>query len=151
MKLTSVSHVGVRTRDRARSEAFYVDLLGLRPHPSKANWLATGDGTYGIHLMPAGAGSHDGKDVADCARHVALATGDLEGVVDELLAAGYEPFQGDLNDSRRALTDSTDLGFGIGTVLVLDPDGNVVEFVDRNRGIFLDVLGPESAEESDHE
>ena len=40
---------------------------------------------------------------------------------------------------RRYLTDTGDLTFGIGTVFVMDPDGNVMEFVNPARGIFAQM------------
>ena len=45
-----------------------------------------------------------------------------------LLARGLKPFQAEIDATkRRELTDASDLTFGIGTVLVTDPEGNIVE------------------------
>lgn len=141
MQIKGVNHVGVRALDRARSERFYAGVLGLRPHPTKANWLRSEDGSFSVHLMPGTAKSNDGNDETDLARHFALESDDLEGVVDGLLAAGLEPFQANLTgEERKTLTDSNDLSFGIGTVFVFDPDNNLIEFVDPTRGIFPEVL-----------
>jgi catechol 2,3-dioxygenase-like lactoylglutathione lyase family enzyme len=137
-----LNHVGIRALDPARSAAFYVGVLGLEPHPTKKNWLRTKDKEFSVHLMPETERSTDRNDAADLARHFALESDDLEGVVDGLLAAGYKPFQSDLKaEHRKELTDSRDLTFGIGTIFVFDPDKNLVEFVDRTRGIFPEVLG----------
>ena len=142
MRLLSLNHIGVRATNRQRSEDFYIGVLGLVQHPTKTNWLRTLDGEFSVHLMPGTDGSNDGNDNADLARHVALETDDLEAVVDELLAQGLKPFQGDITATKRKpLTDSSDLTFGIGTVFVFDPDMNLVEFIDRRRGIFLQTLG----------
>jgi len=132
--------MGVRAVDQARSEAFYVGVLGLEPHPSKNNWLRTKNRDLSVHLMPGTERSTDGNDVADLARHFALESDDLEGVFDGLLAAGYTPFQAELTGKRKELADSRDLTFGIGTVFAFDPDNNLVEFVDPTRGIFQEVL-----------
>lgn len=141
MRIKSVNHVGIRSLDRAASEHFYVGILGLQPHPTKTNWLHTADGHFGIHLMPGTDKSDDGNDNADLARHFALESDDLEGVVDGLLAASLKPFQADITaQHRKELSDSSDLTFGIGTVFVFDPDMNLVEFVDPTRGIFPDIL-----------
>ena len=140
MKIKSVNHVGVRSLDKDRSKRFYVDVLGLVPHPTKDNWLHGADGRFSVHLMP-GKKETEANDHIDLARHLALESDDLEGVVDGLLAAGLKPFQADLTaQHRRELTDSSDLTFGIGTVFVFDPDGNLVEIVDPARGIFPDIL-----------
>jgi catechol 2,3-dioxygenase-like lactoylglutathione lyase family enzyme len=138
--INRLNHVAVRAVDRARSEAFYVGVLGLEPHPTKHNWLRTKNRELGVHLMPGTERSTDGNDVADLARHFALESDDLEGVVDGLLAAGYTPFQAELTGKRKELADSRDLTFGIGTIFVFDPDNNLVEFVDPTRGIFQKVL-----------
>jgi hypothetical protein len=37
---------------------------------------------------------------------------------------------------RRELTDASDLTFGIGTVFITDPEGNVIEFMQADRGVF---------------
>ena len=141
MRISNVNHVGIRALDKARSERFYVGVLGLRPHPTKTNWLRTENGEFMVHLMPGTTRSSDGNDATDMARHFALETDDLKGVVDGLLAAGLKPFQADLTgEHRKELADSNDLSFGIGTVFLFDPDNNLLEFVDRTRGIFPDIL-----------
>lgn len=141
MRIKSMNHVGVRSLDQDRSKRFYVDVLGLTPHPTKANWLHGADGRFSLHLMPGTTKSNDGHDDADLARHFALESDDLEGVVEGLLAAGLKPFQADLTaQHRKELADASDLTFGIGTVFVFDPDGNLVEFVDPTRGLFPEVL-----------
>ena len=141
MKLEKVNHVGVRSLDKETSKAFYIGILGLVPHRTKDNWLQTQDGQFSVHLMPGTEKSNPGNDDADLARHFAFQSNDLEGVVDDLLKAGLRPFQGTLDTKhRKELTDSSDLTFGIGTIFVFDPDGNLVEFVDPRRGIFPEVL-----------
>ena len=58
--------------------------------------------------------------------------------MEALLAHGFEPFQTGLSaHERKQVTSAQEpLDYGIGTVFVLDPGGNVVEFIQRNRGIF---------------
>ena len=142
MRITRLNHIGIRSLDRARTEQFYVGVLGLKPHPTKTNWLRTEDGELDVHIMPGTDRSNDGNDHADLARHLALETNDLEGVVDDLIAAGLKPFQSDITGKNlKDLSDSSDLSYGIGTVFVWDPDNNLVEFVDKKRGILAQVLG----------
>ena len=145
MKIIQFSHVGVRALDRAASEAFYVQVLGLKQHPTKNNWLRTQDGEFSVHLMPGTDRSNDGNDVTDLARHFALETDDLEGVAKDLISAGYKPFQANITgQERRELVSSEDVTFGIGTIFVFDPDGNLIEFIDRTRGIFPQILADAS-------
>jgi catechol 2,3-dioxygenase-like lactoylglutathione lyase family enzyme len=49
VKLKQVNHVGIRTKDREKLERFYVEVLGLTPHPEKRNWLKVGDSNTLIH------------------------------------------------------------------------------------------------------
>jgi hypothetical protein len=80
-------------------------------------------------------------DTSDYARHVCLEAESLEEVVMTLLARGLKPFQAEIDATkRRELTDASDLTFGIGTVFVTDPEGNIVEFMqaDHRRQPALD-------------
>ena len=86
MKLKQVNHVGIRTKDREKLQRFYVEVLGLAPHPEKRNWLKVGDSNTLIHLMPVN-GSAEGDDTSDYARHVCLEAESLEEVVTTLLGA----------------------------------------------------------------
>ena len=89
-----------------------------------------------IHLMPIN-GSAEGNDTSDCARHVWLEVESLEEVVTTLLARRIKPFQCEIDATkRRELADASDLTFGIGTVFITDPEGNVIEFMQDNRGVF---------------
>jgi catechol 2,3-dioxygenase-like lactoylglutathione lyase family enzyme len=136
VKLKQVNHVGIRTKDREKLERFYVEVLGLVPHPEKRNWLKVGDSNTLIHLMPVN-GSAEGNDMSDYARHVCLEAESLEEVVTTMLARGIKPFQCEIDATkRRELADASDLTFGIGTVFITDPEGNVIEFMQADRGVF---------------
>jgi catechol 2,3-dioxygenase-like lactoylglutathione lyase family enzyme len=126
----------MRVADLERARRFYTDILGLEPHPEKANWLGYGQGCP-IHLMER---TRTGEDVDDPARHVALRVDRLEDVVALLLDHGCAPFQSDVQQrEHRPITSAHQrLDFGIGTVFVRDADGNLIEFVERGRGIFSD-------------
>jgi catechol 2,3-dioxygenase-like lactoylglutathione lyase family enzyme len=61
----------------------------------------------------------------------------LESILAILLEAGLSPFQANLKGEQRPIVSRDQpLDFGIGTIFVHDPDGNIVEFVERGRGIF---------------
>ena len=136
-------HTGVRTFDLDESRAFYCGILGMEANPAKENWLGVpGVDHQFVHLMPAKgvprpseSARENGRDGAD---HVALETHDLHAVVARLLETGCKPFQTELDFSKRRDVTSADqpLDFGIGTVFVIDPAGNVVEFIQRDRGVF---------------
>lgn len=134
MHFHGINHVSLRVADLDRARGFYTRVLGLEPHPQRSNWLGLGQGCP-IHLMQP---TLSGTDVQDPAHHVALEVSQLEDVVALLLAHGCKPFQSDVTqqDHRPITSPDQALDFGIGTVFVLDPDGNVVEFIEKGRGIF---------------
>jgi catechol 2,3-dioxygenase-like lactoylglutathione lyase family enzyme len=136
MKLTGVQHISMRVADFERARQFYVEVLGFAPHPQKSNWLGHGQGCP-IHLMLR---TRPGEDTDDPSRHIALRVDRLENAVARLLEHGYTPFQADVKQSEHRPIRSVDqpLDFGIGTVFVRDPDGNLIEFVEKDRGIFGD-------------
>ena len=71
-KLLALNHVGVRTTKVKEMEHFYIDILGMERHPTKANWLLVND-TYAVHLMPPLAElSDEAAFTVDAARHFAL-------------------------------------------------------------------------------
>ena len=71
-KLLALNHVGVRTTKVKEMEHFYIDILGMQRHPTKANWLLVND-TYAVHLMPPLAElSDEAAFTVDAARHFAL-------------------------------------------------------------------------------
>lgn len=138
MKVKRLHHVGVPVQDMHRAEQFYVGVLGFKPCPGKANWLWAGD-DYSVHLMPARVpgGPHQP------ARHFAFEVERLADVAALLLEHGLRPYQltGDQAQRRDISTSDASLDFGIGTIFVEDPDGNTLEFIQSDRGIFAEILG----------
>jgi catechol 2,3-dioxygenase-like lactoylglutathione lyase family enzyme len=131
----TLNHVSLRVTSLAQACRFYTGVLGLEPHPQKPNWMGFGQGCL-IHLMEPTLDSADAA--VDPARHVALEVSSLEAVVTLLLRHGLKPYQAtvDQRQFREITSTGTPLDFGIGTVFVKDPDGNVIEFVQKGRGIF---------------
>lgn len=117
----------------ARAKAFWCGTLGLCAFKDKDNWLGWDGRTFPIHLMPP-----DEQPVGmQLSKHIALEVDALEDVLARLLDAEIEPFQVALTGARRAVVARDQpLDFGIGTLFVCDPDGNVIEFVQKGRGIF---------------
>ena len=67
----------------------------------------------------------------------------LDEAARHLLACGLRPYQVTVDQAQRHDVVSPDdpLAFGIGTLFVDDPDGNTVEFLQRDRGITAEILG----------
>jgi catechol 2,3-dioxygenase-like lactoylglutathione lyase family enzyme len=131
-------HIGVPVQNMDRAEAFYVGILGLTPCEQKSNWLFAGD-HFSVHLMP----SRPDLEKVNPARHFTLEVARLEEIAGLLLTHGLRPYQLTVDQARRHDITSADepLDFGIGTIFVEDPDGNTVEFLQRDRGITAEILG----------
>lgn len=144
MTIKSINHVGIRVHDMEKAAEFYSKVFGFKPNPKKLNWLLLENGQM-VHLMPGTSDSDEGRDIGDLARHFALEVDSLEATAALLLRHGLKPFQAELNKpdgskpGRRDITDTSDLTYGIGTIFVEDPDGNIIEFIDPSRGIFAEV------------
>lgn len=94
-------------------------------------------GGYPVHLMAGTELSADGRDHTDLARHFAIEVESLREVAKTLLSHGLRPFQSGFEiKERRDVTAAGDLSYGIGTIFVDDPDGNIVEFVQTGQGIY---------------
>ena len=90
--------------------------------------------------MPATEHSDPGRDTTNLAQHVVFEVESLEETVLHLLRHGLTPFQSGLDlAQRRYFKDAGDLAVDIGTVFVINPDGNVMDFVDPARDIFARV------------
>ena len=122
--LTGILHATFLTADLSQSRAFYEDILGLKPNPSRPTmsfdgvWYDVADKQQ-IHLMllpnpetglqrPA----HGGRD-----RHVALAVSDIEKLIARL------------DQAKIAYTLSKS---GRPALFCRDPDGNALEFIASN-------------------
>ena len=112
MQPIGVHHVSLMTPDVEATQRFYVEVLGLtvredRPDfgPIGGVWLNAGD--QQVHLVEGAVPNRAGQ-------HFALQVDDLDAVVSELRAKGYE------------VKDPFDSGVGRQTT-VDDPVGNMVE------------------------
>lgn len=134
--IEKLHHVGIPTVNFQKMQGFYARMLGLEAHPDKPNWLRAGDG-FSVHLMP----SETQPGQARIEQHFALLVDSLQDVVAHLLREGLMPFQATLDAKAiHYVTDEADpLDFGIGTVFLLDPENNTVEFLEKNKGIFAKI------------
>jgi catechol 2,3-dioxygenase-like lactoylglutathione lyase family enzyme len=143
--IEAINHVGLVVSDLRAAERFYVDILGLRPHPIRPSWLVL-NGTSTLHLIPLAD-----KSTADpphhAYRHVALQVPDLRTVLGVLLTGGVRVLQVDFEGNQREVTSNDDpLDFGVGSLFVHDPDGNLIEFLQLGHGIFTpEMQSPASA------
>lgn len=120
----SLGHVSLLVADTAAALRFYRDLLGLPVADNRPDlgypgaWLELGDQRQ-IHLLElpnpdadSPRPEHGGRD-----RHVALHVQQLDGLIDQLDAAGIGYTMS--RSGRRAL-------------FCRDPDGNALEFIETS-------------------
>jgi catechol 2,3-dioxygenase-like lactoylglutathione lyase family enzyme len=137
----AINHVGIVVKDIAAAEKFYVDVLGLRRHHVRSSWYGL-NATSTLHLIPLADPA--AKELPHHAyRHVALQVPDLRAVLRVLLSSGVRVFQADFQGGQRDVTSVDDaLDFGVGTLFVHDPDGNMIEFLQIGHGLFTAEMQP---------
>lgn len=129
-------HVCVIVRDVDAARFWYANTLGLTVHPTKRNWLLCGP-RGAVHLLPCPPWGSNPRPRSGA--HLAIHVAELEPVRDRLLAAGTKPYQQSFEwEIREIVSPSDTLDWGLGTLFVDDPDGNTIEFVQAERGIFAD-------------
>lgn len=134
LEIETINHVGLVVKDRAVAEGFYADLLGFERVPGRPGWLKL-NATNAIHLIPLGSGEPEHPHHRY--RHVAFQVADLRPVLDLLLDHGLRVFQADFRGNERTVPAKGDpLDYGTGSLFVLDPDANMIEFLQLGHGIF---------------
>jgi len=141
----AINHVGLVVKDLRATEWFYADVLGLRRHHVRPSWLVLNAAST-LHLIPLAAAA--ANDPAHHAyRHVALQVPDLRAVLRLLLPGGVRVFQADFHGAEREVTThDAPLDFGVGSLFVCDPDGNLIEFLQLGHGIFTPDMQPRVSE-----
>jgi catechol 2,3-dioxygenase-like lactoylglutathione lyase family enzyme len=113
--VTNYAHMLLKVSDIARSERFYVDLLGFKVRPAKP--LADGRPfvpfTQGIALTAGGAKDSPQID------HIAFKAKDVRAIAARLKAANVR-FDRDLHDGIYGLT-----------IYIFDPDGTMIELYEE--------------------
>ncbi len=143
MRITveAIHHVGLVVSDLKAAEEFYGGVLGLRPHHARPSWFVL-NATSTLHLVPLGDAT--AKEPPHHAyRHVALQIPDLRAVLRVLLAGGLRVRQIEFGGGEREVVSAEDsLDFGVGSLFVHDPDGNLIEFLQLGHGIFTPDMQP---------
>jgi catechol 2,3-dioxygenase-like lactoylglutathione lyase family enzyme len=131
----AIHHVGLVVSDLPAARRFDEGVLGLPRHHARPSWLVL-DAASTLHLIPLGDPA-----VADpphhAYRHVALQVPELRAALGVLLAGGLRVFQADFAGHEREVGSvAAPLDFGVGTLFVRDPDGNLVEFLQQGHGLI---------------
>ncbi len=133
--IEAIHHVGLVVKDLPAAERFYVDILGLRRHATRRSWLHL-NATSTLHLIPL-ADPAAVEPSHHAYRHVALQVSELKEVLTLLLDHRLRVFQADFHGNERDVQAADDpMDFGVGSLFVRDPDGNLIEFLELGHGIF---------------
>jgi catechol 2,3-dioxygenase-like lactoylglutathione lyase family enzyme len=143
-KIEAINHVCLVVKDREASEKFYVGIFGLERHHKIPTWFVLNEQST-VHLVHIPEAEADNSLYHEI-QHFALQVPDLYEIVDLLLEHNLKPFQMDFEGNTKEVKSLDDpLDFGIGTLFVYDPDGNLVEFVQIGRGLFVEGMKPRVA------
>jgi catechol 2,3-dioxygenase-like lactoylglutathione lyase family enzyme len=137
----AINHVGFVVKDLPAADRFYAEVLGLPRHHVRPSWFVL-NATSTLHLIPLGDPAAN-EPPHHAYRHVALQVSDLRAVLRVLLAGGVRVSQIDFAGGEREVTSVDDpLDFGVGSLFVRDPDGNLIEFLQLGHGIFTPEMQP---------
>ncbi len=145
LKIEAVNHVCLVVKDLAAAEEFYVGMLGLSRHHKIKTWFVLNQQST-LHLVNIPEAEVDNSLYHEI-QHFALQVPNMQEVLALLLDHGKKPFQMDFEGKTKDVNEANDpLDFGIGTLFVYDPDGNLVEFLQIGRGIFTEDMRPQVSE-----
>lgn len=140
-KIEAVNHVCLVVKNMDAAEQFYCGLLGLEHHHKISSWLVLNEQST-LHLIDIPEAEVDNSLYHEV-QHFALQVPDLSEILALLLTNNQTPFQMDFQGNTKTVTVLDDpLDFGIGTLFIYDPDGNLVEFLQIGRGIFTPDMQP---------
>ncbi|MEO8649845.1 MAG: VOC family protein [Acidobacteriota bacterium] len=133
MEIKAVNHICVVVRNLDKTRGFLENIIGCKQHAAMESWFRIPDQETTIHLIDiedADVPSED--DLFHYYRHAALEVDDIKEISRRALTHGYPAFQMDVEGEEENI-DSPDasLNFGLKTVFVRDPDGNLWEFAQR--------------------
>ena len=139
LRVEAINHVCLVVRDLTAAEKFYMGILGLDRHPKVSSWLLLNEQST-LHLVHIQEAEKDDSLYHEV-QHFGLQVPDLREILALLLDHNQKPFQLDFKGNSREVASLNDpLSFGIGTLFVYDPDGNLVEFVKIGHGIFCEDM-----------
>lgn len=133
MEIQAINHVCVVATNLDKTKQFLERMLDCTPHSAMESWFRIpGSGTT-IHVIDIDdAIVPNEEELFHYYRHTAFEVADLREICKRGVEHGYLTFQMDLHGEERII-DAKDaaLDFGLKTVFVRDPDGNLWEFAQR--------------------
>ncbi|MGD9560930.1 MAG: VOC family protein [Pyrinomonadaceae bacterium] len=133
MEIKAVNHICVVATNLDKTRRFLETMIGCTQHPAMDSWFRIPDQETTIHVIDIeDADAPNEDDLFHYYRHAAFEVDDLKEICRRALTNKYVPFQMDV-EGEEEIIDSPDsaLDFGLKTVFVKDPDGNLWEFAQR--------------------
>jgi catechol 2,3-dioxygenase-like lactoylglutathione lyase family enzyme len=133
MKIKAVNHICVVATDLDKTRGFLENLIGCTPHPAMESWFRIPDQETTIHVIDIEDADVPSEDeLFHYYRHTAFEVDDLREICNRALTHGYVAFQMDVEGEEEIIENpDSALNFGLKTVFVRDPDGNLWEFAQR--------------------
>ena len=124
-----IQHFGLVVSDVNRAEEFYTTVLGLPRHPRRPGWLILNE-SHVLRLIPSSdPAAMEAKHHSY--RHIALQASDSPAVLHILPKSRPLAVEAVVSRPGRLLSSDPDpVDFGEGSLLVRDPDDNLVEFLE---------------------
>jgi catechol 2,3-dioxygenase-like lactoylglutathione lyase family enzyme len=133
--IEAINHVGLVVKNLPVADQFYANVLGLKRHHVRPTWFVLNRHCT-LHLIPLGDPAAT-EPPHHAYRHVALQVADLRAALHLLLTGKVRVIQVAFDGSEREITSPDDpMDFGVGSLFIRDPDGNLIEFLQRGHGIF---------------
>ena len=129
-KAIEINHVTVLTKNKERARDFYIDTLRLEDHTFGENnhfWVKVGK-QY-IHISES-----SGSPVANTFYHFAISVDGLQEYLKTIIEKGVEVFE--LDDEMKPTNINQGLDKEPRQYFVHDPDGNLVELIDKSNSFF---------------
>ncbi|HVJ85074.1 MAG TPA: VOC family protein [Caulifigura sp.] len=128
-----IQHFGLVVTDLKRAEEFYTSVLGLPRHPRRRDCLILNE-TRVLRLIPSSdPAAQEPKHRSY--RYIALQASDSRAVLHILPRSRPAAVETAVpSPGTPPASDQDPLDFGDGSLLVRDPDGNLVEFLELGHG-----------------
>jgi catechol 2,3-dioxygenase-like lactoylglutathione lyase family enzyme len=144
LKIEAINHVCLVVKDTEAAERFYTGIFGFKRHHKRTSWLVLNNATT-LHLVHIPEAEID-QSLYHEVQHFALQVSDLRNVLKLALHHDLKPFQMDFEGKEKPVSAVDDpLTFGLGSLFVRDPDGNLIEFLQIGHGVFTPDMQPSAS------
>jgi len=138
MNISNVNHLSVVSTNEVKTAAFLKAVLGCVEH-NHSGWFRLPGCSTLVHVIEIDdAERPSDEEMFHYYNHNALEVDDIRKLTQRCISGGYAAFQMDNKGEESPIDGASDLTFGLRTVFVRDPDGNLWEFAQR--GFSLEEL-----------